>query len=84
LIRVLAGPGPGRATTAAAPDAGRTSDGPMRPNTIRGIHSILSSAFAAAQRWDWVDPVPEVDRRAAAYLSRLTADAAPPIPSAGA
>ena len=26
---------------------------PMKPSTIRGIHSILSGAFAAAQRWEW-------------------------------
>ena len=31
---------------------------PMRPNTTRGIHSILSGAFAAAQRWDWTDRNP--------------------------
>jgi hypothetical protein len=28
----------------------------MKPSMIRGIHSILSGAFAAAQRW-------EMDRR---------------------
>ena len=26
---------------------------PMKASTIRGIHSILSGAFAAAQRWEW-------------------------------
>ena len=31
---------------------------PMKPNTIRGIHSILSGAFAAAQRWEWTDRNP--------------------------
>ena len=31
---------------------------PMKPSTIRGIHSILSSAFAAAQRWEWIDRNP--------------------------
>ena len=30
----------------------------MKPNTIRGIHSILSGAFAAAQRWEWTDRNP--------------------------
>ncbi len=30
----------------------------MKPNTIRGIHSILSGAFAAAQRWDWTNRNP--------------------------
>jgi integrase/DNA-binding transcriptional regulator YhcF (GntR family) len=31
---------------------------PMKPSTIRGIHSILSGAFAAAQRWEWTDRNP--------------------------
>ncbi len=31
---------------------------PMKPSTIRGIHSILSGAFAAAQRWAWTDRNP--------------------------
>ncbi|MBV9794982.1 MAG: GntR family transcriptional regulator [Actinobacteria bacterium] len=31
---------------------------PMKPNTIRGIHGILSGAFAAAQRWEWIDRNP--------------------------
>jgi hypothetical protein len=31
---------------------------PMKANTIRGIHSILSGAFAAAQRWEWTDRNP--------------------------
>ena len=30
----------------------------MKPSTIRGIHSILSGAFAAAQRWEWIDRNP--------------------------
>jgi integrase len=28
---------------------------PMAKSTIHGIHSILSGAFEAAQRWEWVD-----------------------------
>lgn len=28
---------------------------PMAPRTIRIIHSILSGAFAAAERWEWID-----------------------------
>jgi integrase len=28
---------------------------PMKPSTIRGIHAILSGAFDAAKRWEWVD-----------------------------
>ena len=30
----------------------------MKPSTIRGIHSILSGAFAAAQRWEWTERNP--------------------------
>jgi hypothetical protein len=30
----------------------------MKVGTIRGIHSILSGAFAAAQRWEWTDRNP--------------------------
>ena len=28
---------------------------PMAKSTIRGIHSILSGAFEAAMRWEWID-----------------------------
>ncbi len=31
---------------------------PMKASTIRCIHSILSGAFAAAQRWEWTDRNP--------------------------
>lgn len=31
---------------------------PMKPGTIRQIHSILSGAFEAAKRWKWVDGNP--------------------------
>jgi hypothetical protein len=31
---------------------------PMKPGTIRQIHSILSGAFDAAKRWKWVDDNP--------------------------
>jgi len=31
---------------------------PMSPATIRQIHSILSGAFAAAVRWEWIDRNP--------------------------
>jgi integrase len=30
----------------------------MKASTIRGIHSILSGAFAAARRWEWTDRNP--------------------------
>jgi integrase len=31
---------------------------PMTKSTIRNIHSILSGAFDAAQRWEWIDRNP--------------------------
>ena len=31
---------------------------PMSPKTIRQIHAILSGAFAAAVRWEWIDRNP--------------------------
>jgi DNA-binding transcriptional regulator YhcF (GntR family) len=31
---------------------------PMKPKTIGNIHSILSGAFSAAERWEWVDRNP--------------------------
>ncbi len=31
---------------------------PMKPKTIRNIHSILSGAFATAKRWEWIDSNP--------------------------
>ncbi|HYZ52959.1 MAG TPA: tyrosine-type recombinase/integrase [Streptosporangiaceae bacterium] len=43
---------------------------PMQAKTIRNIHSILSGAFAAARRWEWIDwnpaesaKLPTVSRR---------------------
>jgi integrase len=49
---------------------------PMMPNTIRGIHSILSGAFAAAQRWDWIDRNPAESARPPAYVRKPV----PPTP----
>jgi integrase len=43
---------------------------PMQPNTIRGIHAILSGAFAAAQRWDWVERNPAESARPPTYTRR--------------
>jgi integrase/DNA-binding transcriptional regulator YhcF (GntR family) len=37
---------------------------PMKASTIRGIHSILSGAFAAAQRWEWTDRNPTMSAKA--------------------
>jgi integrase len=43
---------------------------PLQANTIRGIHGILSGAFAAAQRWDWVDRNPAESARPPAYTRK--------------
>jgi integrase len=37
---------------------------PMKASTIRGIHNILSGAFAAAQRWEWTDRNPAESAKA--------------------
>ncbi len=47
---------------------------PMEPNTIRGIHGILSGAFAAAVRWDWI-------RRNPAESARLPTASRKPVPA---
>jgi len=31
---------------------------PLAPSTVRQIHAILSGAFAAAVRWEWIDESP--------------------------
>ena len=33
---------------------------PMAKSTIHNIHSILSGAFEAAERWEWVDRNPPI------------------------
>jgi integrase len=48
---------------------------PMKPSTIRGIHSILSGAFAAAQRWEWTDRNPAESAKPPTTIRR-------PIPAA--
>jgi integrase len=49
----------------------------MKPSTIRGIHSILSGAFAAAQRWEWIDRNPAESARPPT-ATRKTVPATPP------
>jgi hypothetical protein len=56
------GPGPRRSRPGPGYDCGRAGCRPhvchpMEPSTIRGIHGILSGAFAA-QRWEWTDRNP--------------------------
>jgi len=43
---------------------------PMQPKTIRNIHSILSGAFAAAKRWEWIDWNPAESARPPAVSRR--------------
>ncbi len=43
---------------------------PMKPSTIRGIHSILSGAFAAAQRWEWTDRNPTMTAKPPTTIRR--------------
>jgi integrase len=49
-------PGPGHNCKLAG--CQRHACRPMKPGTIRQIHSILSGAFDAAKRWKWVDENP--------------------------
>jgi integrase len=49
-------PGPGHDCKLAG--CQRHACSPMKPGTIRQIHSILSGAFDAAKRWKWVDENP--------------------------
>jgi len=43
---------------------------PMKASTIRGIHSILSGAFAAAQRWEWTDRNPTASAKPPTTIRR--------------
>ncbi len=43
---------------------------PMEASTIRGIHSILSGAFAAAQRWEWTDRNPTASAKPPTTIRR--------------
>ncbi len=66
---------PRRRRPAAGHDCARAGCGPhrckpMQPNTIRGVHGILSGAFAAAQRWDWVDRNPAESARPPTYTRK--------------
>lgn len=49
-------PGPGHDCALAG--CQRHECSPLKPSSIRQIHSILSGAFAAAKRWGWVDENP--------------------------
>jgi integrase/DNA-binding transcriptional regulator YhcF (GntR family) len=49
---------PGRRHDCALAGCQRHACRPMKPATIRQVHSILSGAFQAAERWGWVDGNP--------------------------
>jgi integrase len=70
--RPLWRPGPGHdcALSGCRPHECR----PMKPGTIRQIHSILSAAFEAALRWEWADRNP-------AHSARLTTPAPRKLPA---
>ena len=57
-IRARSADGPVPATTADGAGCRPHVCHPMKASTIRGIHSILSGAFAAAQRWEWTERNP--------------------------
>jgi DNA-binding transcriptional regulator YhcF (GntR family) len=72
---------PGRQTVAPWPGARLHAVGvpshecrPMKAGTIRQVHSILSAAFATAQRWEWTDRNP-------ADSARLTTPTARKLPA---
>jgi len=50
---------------------------PMKPKTIRNIHSILSGAFGAAERWEWIERNP-VDSAKPPTVSTAKRPATPP------
>ena len=50
---------------------------PMSARTIRQIHSILSGAFAAAVRWEWIDRNPAKSARLPKARPRSPASPAP-------
>ena len=50
---------------------------PMKASTIRGIHSILSGAFAAAQRWEWTDRNPTTSAKPPTTIRRSISATSP-------
>jgi integrase len=51
---------------------------PMKPSTIHGIHSILSGAFEAAERWEWVDFNPADSAKPPTVTQKKRAATPPP------
>lgn len=50
---------------------------PMKASTIRGIHSILSGAFAAAQRWEWTERNPAASAKPPTTIRKPIAATSP-------
>jgi integrase len=69
-------PGPGHdcALSGCRPHACK----PMSPRTIRIIHSIVSGAFAAAERWEWIDGKNPADAAELPAASGKSQPATPP------
>jgi integrase len=55
---------------------------PMSPMTIRQIHSILSGAFAAAVRWEWIDRNPASSAKLPKARHRAPASPTPAVVAA--
>jgi integrase len=49
----------------------------MKASTIRGIHSILSGAFAAAQRWEWTERNPAASAKPPTTIRKSIAATSP-------
>jgi integrase len=52
---------------------------PMSKSTIRTIHSILSGAFEAARRWEWVDFNPAESAKPPTVTQKKTPATPPPV-----
>jgi integrase len=52
---------------------------PMSKSTIRTIHSILSGAFEAAQRWEWADFNPAESAKPPTVTQKKTPATPPPV-----
>lgn len=69
---------PGRGHDCALAGCQRHACKPLKPQTIRILHSILSGAFAAARRWGYVDFNPAESARPPKTSGRKKIAATPP------
>jgi integrase len=72
-VRRRPGPGHDCHRTGCRPHVCR----PMKASTIRGIHSILSGAFAAAQRWEWTERNPAASAKPPTTIRKPIAATSP-------